>query len=120
MLPGETPLLFASWGSWCIPTAGGRLVDSVNRAIRAGFFPMELEGLFHHCLVAGLEGSSDGKRWSVIGLVALLVEAAHSMLVVDARPAIVESTFPTVVAELKSRRYLNGEGLRMTTLWVLM
>lgn len=120
VLPGESPLLFASWESWCIPTADGRLVDSVNRAILAGFFPTELEGLFHQGLVAGLEGSSGGKIWSVIGLVALLVEAAHWMLVVDADPAIVESTFPTEVAELKSRRYLSGEGLRMRTLWVLM
>lgn len=121
VLPGETPLLFASWGSWYIPSADGRLVDSVNRVIRAGFSPMESKGLFHHRLVAGLEESSGGKIWSAIELVAaLLVEAAHSMLVVDAGPAIVESTFPTVVAELKSRRCLNGEGWWMRTLWVLM
>lgn len=77
VLPGESPWLFASWGSWCIPSADGRLVDSVNRAIRAGFYLMGLEGLFHHHhhLVAGLEGSSGGKIWSVIGPVALLVVA---------------------------------------------
>lgn len=92
----------------------------MSRVILAGFFPMELEGLFHHRLVAGLEGSSGGKIWSEIGLVALLVEAAHWMLVVDADPAIVESTFPTVVAELKSRQCLNEEGLQMRILWVLM
>lgn len=119
VLPGEIPWLFAFWGSWCTPSADGRLVDSVNRAIRAGSFLMGLEGLCHYRLVAGLEGSSGGKIWSVIGLVALLV-VAHLVLVVDAGPAIVESTFPTAVAELKSRRCLNGEGLRRRTLWALM
>lgn len=119
LLPGGIPWLFASWGSWCIPSVDGRLVDSVNRAIRVGSFLMGLEGLSHHRLVAGLEGSSGGKIWSVIGLVALLV-VAHSVPAVDVGPAIVESTFPTVVAELKSRRCLNGEGWRMRTLWALM
>lgn len=61
VLPGETPWLFASWGSWCIPSADGSLVDSANRAIRAGSSLMGLEGLFPHRLVADLEGSSGGK-----------------------------------------------------------
>lgn len=89
----------------------------MNRAILVGSFLMGLEGLSHR-LVVGLEGSSDEKKWSVIGLVVLLV-VVHSVLVVDAGPAIVESTFPTEVAELKSRRCLDGEGLRMRTLWAL-
>lgn len=55
----------------------------------------------------------------MIGPVALLV-VVHSMLVVNAGPAIEESTFPTAVAELKSRRCLNGEGLRMRSLWTLV
>lgn len=61
VLPGETPWLFASWGSWCIPSADGSLVDSANRAIRAGSSLMGLEGLFPRRLVADLEGSSGGK-----------------------------------------------------------
>ena len=99
VLVGATLWLFAFWASWYIPSAD-ESPESANTEIRAGFCPMESEGL---CLPPVWSGGPSGGRrgWETRTLARI---AEHSVLAArDVGRATADQLDLLVVPEFASR-----------------